>query len=272
MASTLSFWFEYASPYSMISALRLLRALTGGGGGSVPALGGCQVPDLGSVQVVYRPVFLGAVFKAAGQPALPNMSVPGKGRYLFHDVKRTLDLLGSPGFPSSRPAHWPPSTQLAGRMTWLLAQGLEYVGALDRGDAPEPRHAPVLLPAEQTRVLAEFVWRVFEAEFIAGDDIGQPEVLARLWDAHVAAGPDGSRRAPDGQRAVALAEQDAAKSGFRASTQAAIDHGLFGAPSFTTADGDMYWGNDRLIDAVTHHQVVAGNGASSGFCVAKANI
>ncbi|KAJ2527212.1 hypothetical protein EV175_007565, partial [Coemansia sp. RSA 1933] len=115
--------FEYASPYSMVSALRLFRALTATttaatGEGGLPS---CQVPDLSKVNVEYKPIMLGPVFKAAGQTMMPNIHVPLKGRYMFHDIKRMLDTLDRPGFPATQPQNWPPSTALSARMTWLLA-------------------------------------------------------------------------------------------------------------------------------------------------------
>ncbi|KAJ2709711.1 hypothetical protein H4R19_004112 [Coemansia spiralis] len=255
--SVVSFWFEFASPYSMITALRLVRALAAGDGAqagdaAVRGLASCQVPDLAGVQIMYRPVTLFGLFKAVGQPALPNMQVPAKAQYLFHDVKRSLDLLGCPGFPSSRPPTWPPNTLLAGRMAWLLAQGPDFIRALDAGGEVPPAPTTAPLPLLQTAVLAEFVWRVYEAEFIAGQDIGSADVMARLWDKHVA----GARNdLPTGTRAVELASGDAVKSGVALNTQTAAGIGLFGAPSFTADDGAIYWGNDRLLDAVAHYRV-----------------
>ncbi|KAJ2078540.1 hypothetical protein H4R24_004399 [Coemansia sp. RSA 988] len=271
--ASVDFWFEYASPYSMITALRLLRSLsekTHPANEILQGLSSSQLPDLEEVHIVYRPIFLGAVFKAAGQQIMPNIQVPVKGKYLFHDVRRSLDLLGIPGFPASRPANWPPNTVLPGRITWMLAQGFDYVRALDRGDdAAHESAGSRNLSQTQTKVLAEFVWRIFEAEFIAGKDIGSPVVVSQIWDAYVAGSvPEGKDGAlPDGKQAVALASQQTVKDGFRSSTQAAIDASLFGAPSFTTQDGDMYWGNDRLIDALTHHKNRKLLSQSAGFSV-----
>ena len=36
----------------------------------------------------------------------------------------------------------------------------------------------------------------------------------------------------------------------RAETEAAQALGIFGAPSFVTADGELFWGNDRLEHAL----------------------
>ncbi|KAJ2006363.1 hypothetical protein GGI04_001175 [Coemansia thaxteri] len=280
-AATVNFWFEYVSPYSMISALRLYRAMTKGQHGtagssaatsSLEGLASCQVPDLSGVKVVFKPIFLGALFKAAGQPALPNMAVPIKGKYLFHDVKRSLDQLGHAGFPDSKPANWPPNSALAGRLTWMLTQGKKYMEMLDSGDKDIARRGgggAAGLGEAETRVVAGFVWRVFEAEFTGNLDISNGEVLSKLWDKYVvepsrSSGEEGGSGVPDGQRAVELAQGAEVVAGFKSSTQEAAELGLFGAPSFTTEDGDMYWGNDRLFEALAHSKSEA---KSLGFSV-----
>ena len=40
------------------------------------------------------------------------------------------------------------------------------------------------------------------------------------------------------------------KAGLRTQTEAAQQIGVFGAPSFTCADGELFWGNDRLEQAL----------------------
>ena len=52
---------------------------------------------------------------------------------------------------------------------------------------------------------------------------------------------------------LAAARSDAIKARLRAQTEEAQRLGLFGAPSFTTADGELFWGNDRLEQAVRWH-------------------
>ncbi|KAJ1821680.1 hypothetical protein LPJ56_003196 [Coemansia sp. RSA 2599] len=270
-----NFWFEFASPYSMISALRLFYALSNKhapNAAQAQNLPSCHVPDLENIRVNYRPIFLGGVFKAVGQQFLPNVAVPIKGSYLFHDVQRSLNLFGCPGFPGTRPALWPRNTALAGRMAWMLSQGPEYIRILDSGRRP-----PAVLQSKQlewahTKTMAEFVWRVYESEFIANEDIGSGEVMARLWDAFVARPSQLSEyQLPDGQRAVSLASEEAVKEGFKASTQMAVDLGVFGAPTFTTDDGDLYWGNDRMLEALSHHRVCDKIGQNAGFCARASN-
>src|SRR5262249_42131868 len=63
------------------------------------------------------------------------------------------------------------------------------------------------------------------------------------------------RRHPDGTQArsrgaLAAAQSDAIKTQLRAQTEEAQRLGVFGAPSFTTADGELFWGNDRLEPAL----------------------
>src|SRR5262249_30483758 len=49
---------------------------------------------------------------------------------------------------------------------------------------------------------------------------------------------------------LAAARSDAIKARLRVQTEEAQRLGLFGAPSFTTADGELFWGNDRLEPAL----------------------
>ena len=49
---------------------------------------------------------------------------------------------------------------------------------------------------------------------------------------------------------LAAAQSNAIKTRLRAQTEEAQHLGIFGAPSFTTADGELFWGNDRLEQAL----------------------
>ena len=40
------------------------------------------------------------------------------------------------------------------------------------------------------------------------------------------------------------------KRALRKQTETAKRHGIFGAPSWRTANGELFWGNDRLEDAL----------------------
>jgi len=52
------------------------------------------------------------------------------------------------------------------------------------------------------------------------------------------------------QPVLAAAQSDAIKTRLRAQTEEAQRLGVFGAPTFTPADGELFWGNDRLEPAL----------------------
>jgi 2-hydroxychromene-2-carboxylate isomerase len=50
--------------------------------------------------------------------------------------------------------------------------------------------------------------------------------------------------------ALAAAEAAETKSALRQATEEAQSLGIYGAPSFTTRSGELFWGNDRLEQAI----------------------
>jgi 2-hydroxychromene-2-carboxylate isomerase len=54
----------------------------------------------------------------------------------------------------------------------------------------------------------------------------------------------------DAGKALATAQSEPVKSRLKAETEEARSRGIFGAPSVTTADGELFWGNDRLEHAL----------------------
>jgi 2-hydroxychromene-2-carboxylate isomerase len=57
----------------------------------------------------------------------------------------------------------------------------------------------------------------------------------------------------DAARTLELAQSDDSKARLRQQTEEAQRLGLFGAPSFIT-DGELFWGNDRLQQALAWAQ------------------
>lgn len=49
----------------------------------------------------------------------------------------------------------------------------------------------------------------------------------------------------DPMAVLALAGEQEVKEALKLATQDAVDHGIFGAPSFIV-DGQLFWGQDRL--------------------------
>jgi 2-hydroxychromene-2-carboxylate isomerase len=81
---------------------------------------------------------------------------------------------------------------------------------------------------------------VFRAQFGDGRRIDDAAVIGDLV----------ARLHIDPQPVLAAAGLDAIKQRLRAQTDEAQRLGLFGAPSFITADGELFWGNDRLEAAL----------------------
>jgi 2-hydroxychromene-2-carboxylate isomerase len=95
----------------------------------------------------------------------------------------------------------------------------------------------------------EFAMGAFRAAFQEGRDLGNPE---NVLDAAEAIGID--------RRAAADAAGDAAvKAALRAATDAAHERGVFGVPTVAIGD-ELFWGDDRLPDAVTAARSAARTG------------
>ena len=54
----------------------------------------------------------------------------------------------------------------------------------------------------------------------------------------------------DTEATFAAAETAENKAALRAATEEAAAHGIYGAPSFVTPSGELFWGNDRLEQAL----------------------
>jgi 2-hydroxychromene-2-carboxylate isomerase len=50
--------------------------------------------------------------------------------------------------------------------------------------------------------------------------------------------------------ALALSKSEEVKGRLRAEGELAKSLGMFGAPAFVTPDGELFWGDDRLDDAI----------------------
>jgi 2-hydroxychromene-2-carboxylate isomerase len=110
---------------------------------------------------------------------------------------------------------------------------------------PEPFPQPSLLAARLALVGLAEAWgeefcRAVFREFGAAGRIDDIAILARLLTA-LGVNPDD---------VLAKAQSEPNKRRLRDETQAAQQLGIFGAPTFVTADGELFWGNDRLEPAL----------------------
>jgi 2-hydroxychromene-2-carboxylate isomerase len=162
------------------------------------------------VEVRWRPFLLGPIFAAQGWDNSPFNLFPAKGRYMWRDLARICAELG---LPLRRPEDFPQSGLIAARAALL---------ALDEGWGPD------------------FIRAVYRAEFADGCQIGERGVIADLI----------AGLGHDPEPVLARAQSDAIKARLRAETAQAQRIGIFGAPSFVTDDGELFWGNDRLEQAI----------------------
>ncbi|MBX9826017.1 MAG: 2-hydroxychromene-2-carboxylate isomerase [Xanthobacteraceae bacterium] len=162
------------------------------------------------VQVRFRPFLLGPIFKAQGWDTSPFNLYPAKGRHMWRDLERLCEDLG---LPFCKPEPFPQSSLLAARVA-LAGMGQGW------GEA--------------------FSVAAYRAQFAEGRRIDEPATLAAIL-----AGLN-----VDAKTALDTAQSDDNKLRLRAEIEQAQRLGVFGAPTFITADGELFWGNDRLEQAL----------------------
>ncbi|MBS0247128.1 MAG: 2-hydroxychromene-2-carboxylate isomerase [Proteobacteria bacterium] len=162
------------------------------------------------VTLRWRPFLLGPVFRQNGWTTSPFNMYPAKGRYMWRDLSRICRAMD---LPFAEPPAFPQNTILAARMALV---------AFDDGWGED------------------FTKAVYRAQFGEQKNIGEPEVATAIIGA----------LGHDADEVMTRAQSDANKLRLREQTDEAIALGIFGAPSFVTADGELFWGNDRLEDAL----------------------
>ena len=162
------------------------------------------------VALRWRPFLLGPIFRDQGWATSPFNLYPAKGRYMWRDLER---VCGALALPFVQPAPFPQNTVLAARVALI---GLTQ----DWGE--------------------DFCRAVYADEFGDGRNIGEPTVIAVIL----------ASLGQDAKTVLEAAQSDSTKALLRAQTDEAVKVGIFGAPSFVAADGELFWGNDRLEAAL----------------------
>jgi len=175
----LEFFFDYGSPYSYLANSRL------------PALA-----ERTGAELSYRPMLLGAVFKATGNQSPAVQPCEAKRAYGFVELRRWVAHLGVPfaGNP-----HFPINTLLL----------MRAAVAAQRAGVFEPFH----------RV-------VYPAFWVDGENLGEPEVVGRVVE----------KAGIDARALLEAAGSADAKAELRATTEEAVARGAFGAPTFFVED------------------------------------
>jgi 2-hydroxychromene-2-carboxylate isomerase len=191
---SIQFWFEFASTYSYLTAMRIETLASRAG-----------------IAVEWRPFLLGPIFRQQGWTDSPFNLYPAKGRYMWRDMARQCRKYE---LQLTTPSTFPRNGLTAARI------------ACRHADAP-------WLPG--------FVRAIYRANFVDDQDISAEAVIGQCL---IDLGQN-----PDAIMAVAQLPQ--AKQALIAQTDEAMRLGVFGAPSFI-AGGELFWGDDRLQDALDH--------------------
>lgn len=189
----LEFWYEFASTYSYLTAMRI-EALA----------------EKAGVDVIWKPFVLGPIFSAQGWNTSPFNIYPAKGKYMVREMER---LTKQRGLPFSMPSPFPQNSLYAARLALI---------------------------GHEERWGAAFTRAVFTAQFAEGANISNKQTLADLLK---------SLRL-NASSLLARIEERHIKERLRQQTEEAQELGIFGAPSFL-ARNELYWGDDRLEQALT---------------------
>jgi 2-hydroxychromene-2-carboxylate isomerase len=179
----LTFYYDFSSPWSYLGSTQVERVAR----------------ENGAV-VEWRPILLGALFKAIGTPMVPLYEQSqARQRYQGRDLHHWADHWEVPfRFPSNFPTNSVTALRL------VLAAGDQ--------DLPRLSHA---------------IYRAYWAE---NQDITDREVLARL----------ASDLGLDGAALVARTEDPAIKTRLREYTDGAVARGVFGVPTFFIGDAMVF--------------------------------
>ncbi|WP_417671308.1 2-hydroxychromene-2-carboxylate isomerase [Roseibium sp.] len=162
------------------------------------------------VNLIWHPFLLGPIFRKQGWETSPFNLMPAKGRYMWRDMERQCEVLG---LPLVQPDPFPQTSLLAARIAHA-GRNEPWIGA--------------------------FVRAVYYSEFGAGLDISDPSLLAGML----------MEAGANAKGMMTKAESMDVKIGLRAAVSEAEMQGIFGAPTFVTGQGELFWGHDRLEQAL----------------------
>jgi 2-hydroxychromene-2-carboxylate isomerase len=167
--------------------------------------------EAAGVALRWRPFLLGPIFAAQGWTSSPFNLYPAKGRNMWRDLAREAARLGLPQV--RRPDDFPQNSLTAARV------------AVYGADQPW---------------IGPFARAVYAAQFAQGQSIAEGSAVAALL----------TGLGLDGPAIVKAATTEPNKSRLRVVGEEAKSRGIFGAPTFLTEDGELFWGNDRLEQAL----------------------
>ncbi len=189
MPAPIDFYFDFSSPYSYLLSEKI-DALAARFGRAVR----------------WRPILLGAVFKAAGSAPLTRQYSP-KATYSILDFDRSARFMG---VPYRHPEVFPVASQYAARACYWLEE-----------------HQPA--------AARPFAQAVFRALFVDNTDISSLDTVLEI----------ATRCGVDRNTLSATVQSPEMKTRLKNEVDAAIALGVFGAP-YILIDGQPFFGADRL--------------------------
>ncbi|MBU2581266.1 MAG: 2-hydroxychromene-2-carboxylate isomerase [Alphaproteobacteria bacterium] len=170
-----------------------------------------EAPARYGVSISWQPFLLGPIFKGHGWDTSPFNLHADKGRYMWRDLERICAGLDLP--PMRRPDPFPQNPLKAARIALSLPDG-------------------------QAR--SQFSKAVYAAEFAwllpIDDDNVLRDILIGL--------------SLPADELIATSQVETTKQALKSQVATAQNLGIFGAPAFVASDGELFWGNDRLDDAL----------------------
>lgn len=173
--AAIEYWFDFASPYSYLSTAHIDVLARSRG-----------------LRVLWRPLLLGPVFRAAGWQGSPFLQQPAKLAWMWTDLERQC---ARHALPWRKPSQFPRSSLLPARI------------ALAHSDAPW---------------IARFCVQVFELNFVQDADIDDPAAIHALL----------TGLGLQADAVITRAQSPEVKQALREQTEQGTRRGLFGAPSF----------------------------------------
>lgn len=176
---SVEFYFDLGSPYSYLAYYRLL-----------------QIAEQQEIQIVYKPILLGGVFKATGNRS--PIEIPVKGAYSILDMQRWAEYYH---IPMQMNPHFPMNTLTLMR----ILTGVQ------------------LLHLEKFEQVLKLL---FDAMFGTPQNLNEPAVLAEVLK------PSGFSV----EDIMSMVQSDVVKQKLITETEQAILRGIFGAPTFFVGD------------------------------------
>ena len=176
---SVEFYFDLGSPYSYLAYYRLLK-----------------MAEQQEIQIVYKPILLGGVFKATGNRS--PIEIPVKGVYSILDIQRWAEYYQ---IPIQMNPHFPMNTLTLMR----ILTGVQ------------------LLHLEKFEQVLKLL---FDAMFGTPQNLNEPTVLAEVLK------PSGFSV----EDIMSMVQSDVVKQKLITETEQAILRGIFGAPTFFVGD------------------------------------